>query len=83
MLKDPICRHCKYKRFTCPIFRCDVYIEAKMKQKARFYYQYFPIEDFDGEDRYVAGLMFKWAIIGMIVLFGIYSIIKVIGEWMA
>ena len=41
----------------------------------------FPIEDFNGEDRYVTGLFLKWMLILLLILFGIYSSIKIIGEW--
>ena len=81
MLRNEICRHCKYKRFTCTMFRCDPYKEAKMKQKERWYNRAFPIEDYDGEDRYVAGLIFKATIMALILGFALFSSIKMIGEW--
>ena len=80
MVKD-MCRHCRYKRFTCPWFRCDPYKEAQRKHSERWFHQKFPIEDFNGEDRYVTGLFLKGILILLLILFGIYSSIKIIGEW--
>lgn len=81
MLRNEICRHCKYKRFTCPVFRCDPYKEAKLKQRERWWNKYFPIEDYDGEDRYVAGLLFAWAMGLYILVMMVMCVIKVIEEW--
>ena len=78
---NDICKHCKYKRFTCAAFRCDPYKEAKRKQAERRFYQMFPIEDYDGEDRYVAGEIILYVIIALIVIFNICCTIKVIGDW--
>lgn len=80
MLKDEICRHCKYKKFFCSWFRCDPYKEAKLKQKERWYNRAFPIEDYDGEDRYVAGLIIKWVLIFIILLLMLMSTIRTMGE---
>lgn len=76
-----ICRHCRYKRFTCSIFRCDPYKEAELTAAQRRIYKMFPIEDYDGYDRYVAGEILKWATIGWVTLLMIYSTFKQIGEW--
>ena len=81
MVKEPMCEHCRYKRFTCSWFRCDPYKEAKLKHKARWYQNAFPIEDYDAEDRYVTGVILKYIVVIGIFLTGVYSILKAIGEW--
>lgn len=78
---DKICKHCEYKRFTCPIFKCDPYKVARRKRSSRWFNENFPIEDFDGEDRYIAGQILFFTALVIIGVFMIMSAIKVIGEW--
>lgn len=78
---NKICEHCKYKRFTCPIFRCDPYKLAKMKQAERRIYKMFPIEDYDGEDRYYAGVIFGITLLVVALVMMLLSTIRTIGAW--
>lgn len=80
-MRNPICNHCRYKRFTCPLFRCDPYYEAQYKKAERRFVKAF-LEDFNGEDRYYAGLFVGWSIAIVVITLMFYSLIKIIGEWM-
>ena len=78
---NKICENCKYKRFTCTWFRCDPYKVAKRKQAQRRIYSYFPIEDFDGEDRYIAGAILLGVLGVLLLMLMILSTIRTIGAW--
>ena len=81
-VRNPVCSHCKFKRAFCWFFRCDVYYEAQYKKTERRFYKNY-MEDFDGEDRYTASLMFGGVIAVIVILLMVLSFIKTIGEWMS
>lgn len=84
-MQNPICEHCKYARFTCWLFKCDVYYEAKLKHAERKWQkQWYSgiLIDYKGQDRYIAGMMFFGTIIALIVLFMILSSIRTFKDWL-
>lgn len=79
-MRNPICKNCLYKRFTCSFFPCKVYIEAQLKKTERRFLAKFG-DDFDAEDQYTAGLITAVIVTIAIILFAIDCMITVIGEW--
>ena len=78
-MRNEICKHCKYKRAFCWLFRCDPYYEAQLKRTERRFYKNF-MEDYNAEDRYVASLIVAVGVFGAILLFMIMRTFKTIGE---
>lgn len=78
-MRNPICNHCEEKHGFCWI-GCKKYKEAQLKKAERRFAKRFG-DDFDAEDRYVASLMFGWAITVFVVVMMLLSFIKQIGEW--
>lgn len=79
-MRNEICKHCKYKRAFCWLFRCDEYYKAQLKRTERRLYKAF-LEDYSAQDRYEASLFIGFSIALLIIVFLICSGIKVLGEW--
>ena len=78
-MRNPVCKHCRYKRAFCWFFRCDVYYEAQLKRTERRFYRNY-LEDFNAEDRYVASLIVGWVVIAVLVLTMFMALIRTMGE---
>ena len=86
-MKDPMCEHCTYKRFTCGVpllFKCDPWVEAKLKHAERKFEKRFysgVLSDYNAEDRYVAGQVFAWAMIIFALVLMLFSTFKQVHMW--